>query len=183
MDYRTILKELRKAKNLMVTQLLKNMDDVGLYSSSYSRVEKLTQQLDLPQFFEVCRALNADPRKIWLAAKDAATIDEVDFSDIYLTSDDLLSLKITDDAMTGGPSFSIFPGSKVWYKAAKQSEAKQGNLVVVSDADNNLHVRLLINDLGIYKLKAWQTEDFKTLVLQTPYKVIGIVKDVTFKAN
>lgn len=183
MDYRTILKELRKEQGLMVTQLLKGTGDVGLYSSSYSRVESLNQHLDLPQFFEVCRVLNADPRKIWATAKNASSISEVDLSDLRLESDDLLSLKITDDSMVGGPSFSICPGAKAWYKPAEKDDAKAGNLVVISDGENNLHVRLLINDLGIYKLKAWQTEDFKTLVLQAPYEVVGIVKDVTFKAN
>ena len=183
MDYRTILKAIRKSQDLRVTQILGSLGKVGLHSSSYSRVEALKGHLDLTQFFEVCRVLNADPGKIWLAAKNSEYIEDIDLSDIYLKSDYLLSLKITDDAMTGGPKFSICPGAKVWYQATEQDNTKAGDLVVISDADQNLHVRLLINDLGIYKLKAWQTEDFKTLVLQTPYKVVGVVKDVTFKTS
>jgi hypothetical protein len=183
MDYRAILKFLRKDQNIMVTQLLKSTGDIGLYSSSYSRVESLNQHLDLPQFFEVCRVLNVDPRKLWAAAKNASLITDINFNDLNLQREDLLSLKITDDAMVGGPVFSICPGAKVWYKKTQKDDTKAGDLVVISDSENNLHVRLLINDLGIYKLKAWQTTDFKTLVLQTPYKIIGTVKDVTYKAD
>lgn len=183
MDYRTVLKHLRKSQGLMVTKLLKLTGDIGLYSSSYSRVESLNQHLDLPQFFEICRVLNADPRKIWFYAKSAKSIKEIDFTEIYLNEELLLELNITDNSMTDGPIFSISPGAKVWYKPSELVDAKAGDIVIVSDNNNNLYVRLLINDLGEYKLKAWKSDDFKTLVLQSPYRVVGIVKDVTFKAD
>ena len=183
MDYRVILKSSRTDQGVKVTQLLDGMDDVGLYSSSYSRVEALKQHLDLPQFFEVCRVLKIDPGKLWLEAKAASDFKNLDLNNIYLKEEELLPFKIKDDAMTGGPQYSICQGSTVWYKSATQNESEPGNLVVISDAENNLYIRLLINDMGIYKLKAWQTEDFETLVLQTPYKVVGIAKDVTFKAD
>jgi len=183
MDYRVVLKLARIDQQIKVTSLLEDIQDTGLYSSSYSRVESLKQQLDLPQFFEVCRVLNIDPGKLWRAAKSNVDSDNFDLSEIYLIEDNLLSLKISDDAMMGGPQYSISPGSKVWYKPVNFEAVTPGNLVVVCDSDNNLHVRLLINDLGVYKLKAWQTADFQTLVLQAPYRVVGLVKDITFKTD
>lgn len=177
LDYRAVLKYVRRLKKITVSVMADQMDE-KIHPAAYSRVENETGHLSLEQYFDICRVLGLNGEAVWVEANRINDIEELDINRILSVSMDWFSLEVQDDSMTNGPKFSIYPGSVIWYQST--NEASSNSLVVIEDESGKKYIRELISDLGRDTLRSWNSA-YDNFALQHPFKVVGIVKDINYR--